>query len=191
MEILKLFLSLCKPQLEPKKIKYWIVLYVLPVFDKQGNFALQWSQDCKFSTKWSSMQKLSWGSREGDHQHSNMQSWTDKLSHLVTEQRELVTTTLHISYDKANLESIKQTRTSFKSRKSCPGKNAAMIKVITRTPGELVLRSVFKNKSSENTASCEKLLCWYNMVQTAISCNSRASFCSLLVLYIATLNQSL
>lgn len=66
-----------------------------------------------------------------------------------------------------------------------------MIKVITRTLANSILRTVFKNKSSENTANCEKLLSWNSIVQSAVPHNSRASFRSLLVLYIAALNQSL
>ena len=163
-------------------------MYVLPVFDKQANFALQRSQDCKFSMNWSSVQQLSWDSWEEDHQHSNIQYWTDKLSHLVTEQRELVSTTVHIPYDKANLESVKQTRTLFKSHMPSPGENAAVIKVITWASGNFILRTVFKNVS---TASCGKSWCWYSTVQLAPSYNWRASSCSLSVLYTAALNQSL
>lgn len=164
VEILKLSLSLHEPWLEPKKRKYWIVLYVLPGFDKQANFALQWSQDCKFSMNWSSVQQLSWDSWEQDYQHSNIQYGTDKLSHLVTEQRELATATVLIPYDKTNLESVKQTRTLFKSHMPSPGENVAMIKVITKASGNFILRTVFKNVSTEHTASCEKFLFWCSTV---------------------------
>lgn len=115
-----------------QKIKYRIVLYVLPVFRQASQLCTSMKSDCKFSMNWSSLQQLSWDSWEWDHQHSNTQYWTDKLSHLVTEQREVVTATVHLSYDKANLESVKQTRTLFRSHMPSSRGNTVMIKANAR-----------------------------------------------------------
>jgi len=76
------------------------------------------------------VQQLSGASREGNHQHSDVQRRADKLSHLVTEQRALAAGAERIPCDKANPEAVKQTL--FRSHTPSPGENAAMIKVITR-----------------------------------------------------------
>jgi len=68
----------------------------------------------------------------------------------------MITVTVHLSYDKANPESVKQARTLFKSHMPSPGENVATIKANARTSGDFILMTAFKCVNTNDAASCKK-----------------------------------